>query len=638
MANIRISKSWYDESVTDKTLCSAVIDAVDAIDKLEGSDRRREIERYLRVYGGRQLIGLSLGNYYKISNVSNILSGDRIRWNVTKAVIDTVQARIAKNQPAPMYLTERGDYSNQLQSKRLAQYVKGIFYQSKVYDIGPEIFRDAAVIGTGIAKVYLDEPSSSIRVERCFPWEIYVDPIEAIYGSPRSLYQTKFVDRSQLIALFPEFEEDLSRADNDYDASSGFSIETSDLIRVYECWRLPSAQDATDGRHAICIKGKVLVDEKYDRNTFPFVFLHWSTRVMGFWGQGLVEDLLPLQVEINKQLQSIQMNHHLGSNPMVLKERGSKIEEGHFNNAKFNIIDYTGTPPQIVAFATTNPEIYNHLERLYQRAFELAGVSQMSAGGSVPAAVQGSGRAMLVHNDIESARFNITSQRYERFFMELCDQIVDVSAQAHKNGIDLQINGSVKRGRSEYIEKIKWSEVNMTDKAFERRLFPVSSLPDQPAGKLAFLTELSQILPIDPVQLMKLMDFPDLDGFINQEAAGLDSIYESMEKIIEDGEYTSPEPFDNLKAAVSIANAYYLRGRLNNLPEERLQLLRDYIQSAVTLMTPPEPPPPPPGQEVPPGMGMPPDMGMPPEMPPELMGGEGGGAPPMPPDMMPPAN
>jgi hypothetical protein len=54
---------------------------------------------------------------------------------------------------------------------------------------------------------------------------------------------------------------------------------------------------------------------------------------------------------------------------------------------------------------------------------------------------------------------------------------------------------------------------------------------------------------------------------------------------------------------------YYQRGKVQELPESRLQLLRDTIQQCVTILTPPAPPMP----AMPPGM--PPNGEMPPGVP-----------------------
>jgi hypothetical protein len=40
-----------------------------------------------------------------------------------------------------------------------------------------------------------------------------------------------------------------------------------------------------------------------------------------------------------------------------------------------------------------HPEVYNHLDRLYQRAYEISGISELSATGKKPAGLE-SGAAL----------------------------------------------------------------------------------------------------------------------------------------------------------------------------------------------------------------------------------------------------
>lgn len=53
--------------------------------------------------------------------------------------------------------------------------------------------------------------------------------------------------------------------------------------------------------------------------------------------------------------------------------------------------------------------------------------------------------------------------------------------------------------------------------------------------------------------------------------------------IMAKGEYVPPEPGMDLKLAEKLANQSYLKGRAENLPEERLELLLRYIDDIERL-------------------------------------------------------
>src|SRR5690606_11993481 len=125
------------------------------------------------------------------------------RLNVARNMTDAVQAKIAKNKPKPTFLTEGADFSLQQKARRLDQFTWGLFYKNDVHALMRRMFRDGEVFGTGVCKVYdetegdapkkgeEDKRIGHIRSERVFPWELHVDPTEAVYGNPRSMFQVK---------------------------------------------------------------------------------------------------------------------------------------------------------------------------------------------------------------------------------------------------------------------------------------------------------------------------------------------------------------------------------------------------------------------------------------------------------------
>lgn len=582
------SNLWWEES--DKFRAQSIVESVKSIRDINGFDRQADAAMHMRVYGGKAYSGLEATDYFKSS--SALYSGNeagRLRFNVTKMACDAIHARISKNKPAPMFLTDGGDYGILKQAKRLSQFVKGVFYNNKAYRVGTKVFLDAEILGTAAIKVYLK--GERVCIERCFPWEIDVDPVESVYGEPQNFFQTKFIDRRVLMAAFREHEDSIATADGEKTDYAFADNATNDVLKVYEAWHLPSEQGKegpkTDGLHTICVENTVLFEEPYTRKRPPFVFINWDEPRIGFWGKGLVEELLPIQLEINKLLQSVQQNHHLGSRPMVLIERGSKIEDGHINNQPFSIVHYTNSPPQVVTWQTTHPEIYGQIETLAGRAFEIARISKLSSSGQIPAGIQGSGRSMLVYNDIESEGFSEKRAIHEQMFMDTTEHIIDLAKSAYQDGVDLEVQSVTERRSKKFLETIKWSEVNLEDGAYQMQLMPVSSLPDTPAGKLAYLQELTQLAPIDEAHLLRLLDLPDTASYTNLKTASMDVIYESIETMLEDGTYVSPEPFDDPNEAARLGRMSYHRAKLDGVPEDRLQILIDYIEAATAMIPQP---------------------------------------------------
>ena len=544
--------------------------AWDAYAHIKENDGGRYVDnlRHLRLYGNRDYVGMLPQSY------AESFSQERVTLNVIKSVCDTVSSRIAKNRPRPVFLTSGGNYSTRRRAKLLEKFVESQFYTAGVYQVAPRVFLDACVFGTGIMQVYYE--GTKICVERVFPGEIYVDQAEGVYGQPRQMYRRKYINRDVLLEMFPDHEGLIRTADGPSDDPQDLERDsTVDQIEVVEAWHLPSGPNATDGRHCIILDGGTLHEEPWEYDYFPFVFLRWSERLRGFWGMGLAEELTGIQVEINKLLIKIQRAFQLLAVPWVLVEAGSKIKKAHLNNQIGAIIPYSGTPPVVRPNQTMSPEVFAHLDRLYRRAYEIAGVSQLSAASLKPAGLE-SGVALREYNDIESERFALVSRSYEQMFMELAKQMVNMGKKIAENNP----GWSVVTQRDKYtIQEVKWEDVDLEKDSYVLKVFPSSALPTTPAGRLAMVEQLMAAGLLGPEEAKRLLDFPDLDRELALDRAASDNIDRIIERMVDDGTYEAPEPFMDLVLAIKKTQAAYNKAVNDNVPEDRLALLRQFMAS-----------------------------------------------------------
>jgi len=80
---------------------------------------------------------------------------------------------------------------------------------------------------------------------------------------------------------------------------------------------------------------------------------------------------------------------------------------------------------QIQAAATVQPELFNQLNMLYQKAYEITGVSQLAAASRNPLGANASGAALREMTDIQSDRFALTSFQYQQFHLDLAQLFID---------------------------------------------------------------------------------------------------------------------------------------------------------------------------------------------------------------------
>jgi hypothetical protein len=547
------------------------------VSALDNRQTYREADnlRFARLYGNYQQMGLGAYNYSKIEASYSVTN--RVTLNVIQSLIDTVVSKITKNKPKATFLTSGGDFSLQRKAKKLTKFVEGIYSYSEFYEKAGMAFQDACIFGTGCIKIFIE--NGQIKTERVIISEIKVDDIEAYYGKPRQIHQEKFIEKSVLKAMFPEHEAQIDVASYPDSQSYGQSATAKDMIKVVESWHLQSGPDAKDGKHTICISTVTLFEEDYEKDYFPFVFFKWGERPVGFFGQGLCEQLQGIQLEINKILRTIQVSMHLVSVPKLLVEASSKIVSAHLNNRIGGVIKYAGTPPAYAPLGGIPPELFAHLDRLYQRAYEISGVSQLAAQSLKPAGLD-SGKALREFNDLETERFMSVAKRYEKAFMDAAEVIIDMAKDLYESEGDFK----VKAKDGKFVETISWKDVNMDADKYLMQIFPTSSLSNTPAARLADVQDLLAAGFISKEEGLKLLDFPDLEASLNLLNADSTNLEKIIETMMDKGEYFPPEPYQNLENAIRKTQQAYLMFKVQGAPEDRLELLRQFMEDAQNLL------------------------------------------------------
>lgn len=602
-----IKSKWW---LSDKQAAHAHIFGVIKNIKRYQNHRSLNYLRYARLYSNLELTSLTGGLFAKSNDAQNYLA-NRVTYNVIKSCIDTAAAKIAKAKPRPIFLTEEGSYTLKQKAKKLSAFMEGQFDEMGTgtgedrtfYGLGRQCFVDACLFGTGAVKLFFD--GEKIKAERVFIDEILVDETEGRYRQPRQIHQVKLVHRDVLIDMFPKFEAAIKAC------PSGLGAEhetTADMVEVAESWHLQTSAKSGDGKHGISIENCTLFFEDYKKDYFPFLFQRWSMQPLGFYGRGLAEELIGIQLEINKLLRSIQLAQHLCAVPQVWLDVQSKAIAKHIDNHIGGIKYFTGQPPIFMTPTAMNAEVYNHLERLYQRAFEISGLSQLSATSQKPAGLD-SGVALREYQDIETERFSLTSQMYEDFYVESSYLVMDMLRDLKERGINVEIK--VRDGN--FFNRLTFKDVDIPDDHSSIRSFPTNFLPSTPAGKLQSVQEMVAAGFFSQEEALELLDFPDISKAKSIKLAPREAVYKTIEHIIDKGEYLPPEPFMDLDFAAKTSQNYYLRGRADGMPEDRLDLLRAFMEDCDALLNPEQPPAPSmPVDAASMSMdpGLPPDMGM----------------------------
>jgi len=559
---------WYlapDENIHEK-----VIQAAQGIEQ-DQSTLREAWKRYARAYSNRDEMGLD----WSIDS-SREFDKNFVTENVVKSVIDTAASIIAKNRVKVRVLTNGAKFTDQRRARGLEKFVYGEMKARDVWETSPLVFRDACIFGTGVLKIF--DKKNKVCIERRLISDILVDERSAIDGKPRELFERCLLDKEVLKGMYPKFADEIELAATQREWAD-HDIPKNQVV-VVEAWRL--ASDGKPGRHAVCIQGCTLASEKYKHEYFPFVFFRWDgLPISGFYGLGLARDLHGIQTRINQLNVFIQRCQDLIAVPRVFVDMASKLIKVQLDNKIGAIIPYRGKPPTFFTPQALNSEIYDYKEQLKRSAFEFAGISQMSAQSLKPAGLE-SAVALREFNDIETNRFIIQAQRYERMYTAVGEMVIRIAKNAFKRGTDMRTSFP----DTNTVEQIDWSDVNLEDDRFSLDIQPASLLSMSPSARLQAVTELAQVGQLDKAEVRYLLQHPDLEQSNSIAYADYVNITRT-EEMLQDIEavYRPPEPFQNLDLGLRRIQLLYqqLQNDYEDVPEQVYENIRSWVSQAKTL-------------------------------------------------------
>lgn len=608
----RFARWW---TFPQEKLYSAVTSTIDLIET-SSTPYRMELLRNTKMYGNYQLIGAyhavngfnsSWGNYAGFGG----MGGSRPIFNVIQSCVDAVTAKIAKDQPKITVVTNGAtDFMKRKKAERLTKVINAIMKQAGVYDSAAQLFRSAAVLGNSYLKFYREH--GQIKSEFVSAHEIVVDYADGLKSDPRSMHQIKLQPRDGLII---KYKDDPEKCQKILAAPSGLhgqlaATSVIDLIEVIESWHLPTDPMAGDGVHSIIIANCTLECEEYKKDFFPINAWRWMPNDLSYFGRSVCDELFEKQLQITNIMYQIAQCIESVAIPIIMVPNDAQVVRDHLVQDYIGrIIKFNGAQPPIFQTPTgQNPEVYNYLNTLISLCYQQVGLSQDSAGGQKPADVE-SEVAIRAVSDIETGRYSDVSMRWERLFEKHFKVVQSLCREEAAENPDF----AIKYTENKTSYEAKFLDVDLEDgDCIIFSAFPTNQMPDTPAARLDLIGQYFQSGLIGRERMMELMNLdPDLESEVDIQTAKLQTVEKWLSQMAEEGIYHDPEPLMDVKLALSTAQNFYNLLLLQECPEERRQLVINFIEKCTQLLAlaqPPAPPMMPPG----PMPGAPP-AGMPPQ-------------------------
>lgn len=460
---------------------------------------------------------LQLTGYWNY-NYQEIDTGARPSINVIKSCTDTLVSKISQSKVRPFFNVVNGDWRDLQSAKQAQQFFDLFFDQENVNKTVSECFKDACLFDTGV--VYIDTDTTSI--ERAKPWQVYIRPSEKNYNKITRVYYER---KDFPITCLPEKMFKLVVRDD---------LEYIDY-GIY--W------DKRDHKKVYLMNGYVVLEEDWPNERLPFVWLYYDNPVWGIGSTSIVDQLYSIQLEIDTLMNKIHDAMVLTPGNMVFMPEGTGVSSGQYNNRTGNIYTYkpnpnmSGAPVSVVNPPIIDPQYQGMLAELINRAYEMVGISQLSAQSKKPQGLD-SGIALATMEDVESERFEVQVTQIIHCYVSIAKICID-SFDASENILPEKNN---RLG-------IKWSDVVKASKNMVIQYSAADSLSKDPSTKLQQLQMLVQAGVISQTRVAQFMQLPDLEGGYSMAQAGLDAVNVIINNCLEKDIYDIPDfvPFDLLK-------------------------------------------------------------------------------------------
>ena len=505
---------------------------------------RSKCRRNLRLYEYSPTLSIDnmtddacVGYYQQHTFDINDDTTSSVQENIIRSCIDTLTSKIASQKVRPFINTVNGTFKQLQIAKQAQDFFDSLYDEQNINKIVSDAFRDACVFDRGI--IYVDVADK--KVYKVFPWQVYVDPREASYNR---LTQITWKQEQFPVSLLP------IKVDND-------EMET---VTYYQYW------DLNKGKHYFWIPElDRYEEEKWDGGCLPFLFLNYASPVKATTSQSVVDLLYGIQLEIDCLLNKVKDASQLCSPMQYFVPEGSNIKANKVTNRVGEVYTYS-MPPNVTASPITvsttpfmDPQWMQTIEALKQHAYEMVGISQLSATSQKPQGLD-SGVALNTLEDIESDRFETQLNSVIHIYIDLAKLMIQLFPPEE----DIL-------PRNRMRSNIKWADIVQARDEICIQFSAANSLSKDPSTKLQQLQALYAAGLIPQSHIAKLMEIPDIDDGYNLATNSIKAVYAVIDDCIEYDNFDVPDYIPNQMLLEEIMNTILSLKAANN-PDNKVDI------------------------------------------------------------------
>jgi len=485
--------------------------------------------------------------------------------NVIKSCIDTLTSKIAQSKVRPFFNCINGTFKDINVCKNAQQYFDQYFDIEEVNKKVSMAFRDACIFDHGV--LYVDGETKTIT--KALPWQVFVRPAELTYNNITRAY---YCQKDYPVSMLPERYRTKVLNNNPQQEYVTYGIY----------------YDTVDQCKAVYITELDFVDiDKYEGNRVPFVFLWYNNPIHGGSSVSIVDMLYGIQTEINILMSKVKDASQLTPANTIFLPDDATIKATQLNNRIGNIITYkatsdmTSSPVTIATPPFIDAEYMELINNLKETAYEMVGISQLSAQSKKPSGLN-SGVALQTVEDVESERFEEQLNQVIRCYVEIAKTCLRVFPK----------DETILPDTPNRLD-VKWRDIVDEEKKMQIQFSAADSLSKDPSTKLQQLQQLAQVGVIPQERIAQFMELPDLEGGYSLSNNAINAVLSVIRDCIESENYDVPDyiPIPMLKTEIlntqlSLRAANFQK---NQKDIEKLDRLYDTAVQMETEMNSPTP-------------------------------------------------
>jgi hypothetical protein len=289
--------------------------------------------------------------------------------------------------------------------------------------------------------------------------------------------------------------------------------QNQNMVYVKETWIKPCGK-FPEGKF-ICWTDTQILHESdrwpYDHGRYPFVKIDHIPVPGRFYGQSVIEDVIPLQKEYNKTRSQLIESKNRMSKPQLISPKGS-VDPKKITSEPGLIIEYQPgfAPPTPLPLQPVPGYVIQELDRLLQDIDDLAGQYEITKGRTPPGVEAASAIAYLQEEN--DTRLYHTVASIEEATQEVGFQMLCLVQQYWKEARIVRV---VSQNDTFEARQFKGSDLKGN---VDLRVETQSMAPRSRAARQAFITE-----------LMKMGAVPMDKGLERLELSDLSKLYYEMQ-------------------------------------------------------------------------------------------------------------